>query len=1792
MKKLKLLMALGMMLLGAGLNPAKADHVTIDGINYNLTSSGGEVLPLTDGGKYTGDVVIPSSVEYNSEIYQIKRIYQGAFKNCTDLSSITFPETLASIYTDAFNGCIGLTTITLPENVFVLGDNAFKDCSGLKSITVWAKDPIEIPDNAFEGVSKDIPLYVPGSSRSLYRAADVWKEFTNIQPIPGTENEIYGVYDEESTKLTLYYDDQRETRNGRTNWRIYISNITVVILDESMKNARPTSTERWFANANSLTEIKHLDYLNTSEVTDMSSMFYDCAALTELDVHSFDTRKVTDMTQMFCACIGLTSLDVRRFNTANVITFDRMFQQCRALTSLDVSYFDTHNATDLSEMFKGCKELTTLYMNDCAISGATDVSYMFYGCNKLTTIYCNNDWTSSTAESTSMFADCFALVGGNGTPFDKDGYMNLRYARPDDPENGKPGYFTHYEPKTEVYAVADGRKMVLYYDNLKRTRENVIFEWTEENGTHEMSWDDMRSYTSVELDASMQTARPTSLKFWFYSMGNVTEIVHLDYLNTSEVTDMSYLFSSCGVRTLDLSTFNTDKVTTMRSMFNQCGVVELNISSFNTSNVTDMSYMFSSGWQLTELDITHFNTERVLDMSYMFHQSNIKVLDLRNFSVAQNPSMTAMFERASTTTIICDQDWSQTTGWDSWMFEDSKSLEGGQGTKWSSENPTDKTYARPDDPENGKPGYFTTTEDLTRRWIYAVQDGTKMVLYYDNQKRTRENVIVNWTPEQGANNMTDEERAAITSVELDASMQAARPTSTYCWFQWLNNLTSIEGLAYLNTSEVTNMAGMLYGCSSLTSLDVSNFNTGKVTDMSYMFNGCSSLTSLDVSNFNTANVTDMNGMFYGCSSLTSLDLSSFNTANVTNTAIMFQGCSSLTTIICEDDWSASTVLKNSENMFAGCTALKGGKGTAFDAEHVDAAYARPDGLDDAPGYFTSEEDTDWPCGVGEYAYSVDVIEPGTFAILMVDAMGAQTWTEVKSLCVSGNLNADDQAWLAKLPNIQYLNLRHTNITEFGECANYKSLEKIVLPKTCKTLKKNAFYRCEKLTSINLKNVENIGEEAFCYCSLLPSESLDLRNAKWVNHRAFEYCKALTTVSLPKATYVGTQCFVGCEELTSIVVPNLQKVGGSAFAYNTKLTYAYIGDVLEKMEGSEFYGCKALKSLHLPAALRYLGSSSVGGIEGLDGDWPKYLNHVGNGNFTNLTSVVIGPYITYWYALSDKWTDIYCYAIDPATVLSEYEHVFNDNKVANMTLHVPAASVASYKLNANYSKFGHIVPMDDIIYDLNVNSDFQLLKTDNISEHANLDLKEGAGMTTSASGTLNLGSYHQIVTCVDKYHRSEGSGDNIKYYAHLYRTGVLCANSPVYSDEVMVSLVPRHKAWSFFSLPFDVNMQDITISTIGKGKYAYGEGVEGVSQWVIREYSCENRASGEGATWNNVSADGVLKAHTGYILYWLVEGGTNNSNDYPSGGLTDEFLYVFNMPAMHTDNLQDIFETGDAIVPLTHYSSEFPQNRNWNFIGNPYPCAFNIRETNLDAPITIWKDKGYTAYSPIDDPFILRPAEAFFVQAPDAMDAITFYKEGRYPSTKIEIDENSYQLKLVPSRERAGERTLYNFLLSSDTYTDRARLVLNEEASMAYELNRDASKMMSSDNSVPQIWMENDGIRYAINEQPESEAYTMGALFGQAGEYTLNVQSGDAQHTILLTDKVENKTVDLTEGAYTFSTKAGEYEGRFLVQFGHKMPTGMERIESSANSYQKVIVNGQLILITPEGKRYTANGVEF
>ena len=533
-------------------------------------------------------------------------------------------------------------------------------------------------------------------------------------------------------RMTIYYDENKGNypNNPLYQWnntslgaegidQNVLNEITTVIFHSSMKDARPISTERWFQDLRNLDEIYFLDYLNTSEVTDMSQMFYNCESLNTLDVSKFNTENVWDMSGMFYGCESLRTLDVSKFNTSKVTKMGWMFDGCSSLESLDVTKFNTENVTWMNFMFAECYSLNELDLTNFNTENVKYMNNMFEGDSLLTTIYCNRDWSASTVleSSTNMFTGCTSLVGVNGTAYDAN-VIDITYARPD--KAGQPGYFT-VPKRVYTYWNAGSHTLAYFYDNMYQEA------WVDPETVHFYTPDNQSDpygipsryrdvVTGITIDQSMQEIALLSMRNMFYSgvnQPNLTYITGLENLNTSEVTNMAAMFYGCeAVTSLDLSHFNTSKVTAMNTMFYNCkALINLDISSFNTENVRDMAFMFYECNALPLLDLHHFNTNQVGRMLSMFaYCSSLSELNLSGWDISNVATMDNMFNNCTALqTIYCNTDWSSSTASSIEMFKKCNVLKGGNGTTYNA-NKTDITYARPDDPANRKPGYFTVKD--------------------------------------------------------------------------------------------------------------------------------------------------------------------------------------------------------------------------------------------------------------------------------------------------------------------------------------------------------------------------------------------------------------------------------------------------------------------------------------------------------------------------------------------------------------------------------------------------------------------------------------------------------------------------------------------------------------------------------------------------------------------------------------------------------------------------------------------------------------------------------------------------------------------------------------------------------------------------------------------------------------------------------------------------------------------------------------------------------------------------
>ena len=184
-----------------------------------------------------------------------------------------------------------------------------------------------------------------------------------------------------------------------------LGNVTIknIVFEESFKTYAPTSLKEFFYNCTSLETISGLEYLNTANITDMSSMFWNCSNLKSLDFTKFDTKNVSSMYFMFYGCSNLTSLNLTNFNTKNVKNMNGMFGDCSNLTSLDITNFNTAKVTNMGNMFLGCSNLTSLDLTNFNTAKVTDMHYMFKGCSALTSLDLTNFNTAEVRDMNRMF---------------------------------------------------------------------------------------------------------------------------------------------------------------------------------------------------------------------------------------------------------------------------------------------------------------------------------------------------------------------------------------------------------------------------------------------------------------------------------------------------------------------------------------------------------------------------------------------------------------------------------------------------------------------------------------------------------------------------------------------------------------------------------------------------------------------------------------------------------------------------------------------------------------------------------------------------------------------------------------------------------------------------------------------------------------------------------------------------------------------------------------------------------------------------------------------------------------------------------------------------------------------------------------------------------------------------------------------------------------------------------------------------------------------------------------------
>ena len=544
----------------------------------------------------------------------------------------------------------------------------------------------------------------------------------------------------------------------------------------------------------------------------------------------------------------------------------------------------------------------------------------------------------------------------------------------------------------------------------------------------------------------------------------------------------------------------------------------------------------------------------------------------------------------------------------------------------------------------------------------------------------------------------------------------------------------------------------------------------------------------------------------------------------------------------------------------------------------------------------------------------------------------------------------------------------------------------------------------------------------------------------VNKGAFYKCSALKEISMPNVTEIDDEAFYYCQSLTIVNFPLATSIGYSAFSGCSSLTSVNF-PLATSIGHSAFSGCSSLRSVNFPLVTS-IGYSAFSGCSSLRSvNLPTTLRMLDD----------VAGYTKTFYGCS-KLKDIYCYVISPFSTKA-----FSDFVFTNVTLHVPAFCLNEYCAHESWYKFKKIVALEDGLDRIDVFVPLTITETKGIGEKADLNLiwdydNRKSHLTVSTKTKWNIGKFVQ----------KQG----------YYYSSTMIPYSEMTADNVSINYLLREENWNFISFPFDVNVSDIIAPKD--------------VLWVIRKYSGEDRAKMTGKTWQNMTNGMTLKAGEGYILHYTSldsKGGSSSKN-------------LFTFKAVNNSNKNNIFAYKDVTKPLATYASDLAHNRSWNLVGNPYPCYYDTRCIEHNGVITVWNGSGYIAYSLLDDKYVLQPNEAFFVQCPVGASSMKFKADGRQHEYEAGSDasySNAYK------QNSANPRYIYNLSLAGTDYTDKARVVINETAKLDYEISCDASKFMSSNTTVPQLYVMENRQKLAIDERPLSNGtIALGTYFGKTG----------------------------------------------------------------------------------------------
>lgn len=749
--------------------------------------------------------------------------------------------------------------------------------------------------------------------------------------------------------------------------------------------------------------------------------------------------------------------------------------------------------------------------------------------------------------------------------------------------------------------------------------------------------------------------------------------------------------------------------------------------------------------------------------------------------------------------------------------------------------------------------------------------------------------------------------------------------------------------------------------------------------------------------------------------------------------------------------------------------------------------------------------------------SVNLLEPGslgTEVLYYVDKV-----QDVRNLKIEGGMNDEDWKVINMMKdNLFSLDLSKTDVKEikdsqFNGDNGWLFLHTVKLPEGLTKIGSYAF-SSSCVENVNFPStLKSIGYRAFSSSPI--AEAILPADCLELEGYIFEYCRLLSKASLPeKLTAIPYSMFDGCHQLTMDKLPSS----------------------LKTIEDRAFYKCYKV-AFDLPKSLVSIGSSSFSGTNKNGAKTklviPENVTSIGSYAFNECDKYVSAELPASYYYLTDD--NILPSSIttlrvkSPTVVSSNDKRIISDDVRKNIVLQVPSYLVNSYKLDEYWYNFAAI-------------EGFSTSDVDNWPIYGNLVLGARDRFENTPSVTVHSkGSLKVNGTAAMPLNNLtiESDPDNNAY-------GRMFSNA----DEVTVAgalktnfNIGTANRWYFISLPYDLKVSDIVSLEEEAPKY------------VVRYYDGANRAAnGATGSWKNYDKDAIIPAGTGFI-FQASEAGW------------------WQFPAQNNASKQQLTSNKMFEKKLEKNPSADASNSGWNLVGNPCQSWYNIHKLNFTAPITVRENDSYAAYSVIDDDYVIAPNQAFFIQCPDGLESISFPIDGRQMTSEI---KGKLNVKAYAS-EQTEQRSLVDLIVSDGTNKDRTRVVLNDKASASYDVMCDASKFMSDNASVPQIYSyDNSGVKYAINERPENNGIIqLGFRAGEGGCFTFSLVR-NTMDKVLLVDNEKGVTVDLTSQDYQFTADAGVYDSRFELRLAGNNLTAIDKMETDAENNVKVVADGIIL----------------